>query len=109
MALDIQRYIFVFRLNYNGDFSKTPTLVTGDGDGTVNSRSLKSCEQWVNTKAQREKPIHSVELPGAEHMGILSDKRTIQYVLKLLTDSAHYDIEESEKYDYVFLSTNKLI
>lgn len=98
-----------FRLNYKGDLSTTPTLVTGDGDGTVNARSLKSCEQWVNTKAQREKSIHSVELPGADHMGILSDKRVIQYVLKILTDSVHYNAEESEKYDYHFLSTNELI
>lgn len=29
----------------------TPTLVTGDGDGTVNLRSLNACEKWA-------KPYH---------------------------------------------------
>lgn len=75
------------RLNYKGDFKTTPTLVTGDGDGTVNARSLKSCEQWSGTKAQREKTIHSVELPGADHMGILSDKRVLKYVLDVLVNN----------------------
>lgn len=78
----------------------TPTLVTGDGDGTVNARSLKSCEMWSGTKAQREKTIHSIELPGVDHMGILSDKRVIEYVLDLLVQNKTYNAEESEHYDY---------
>lgn len=104
---NFQFEIKFFRLNYKGDFKTTPTLVTGDGDGTVNARSLKSCERWAGTKLQRAKPIHSIELPGADHMGILSDKRVVQYVLETLTSSKHYDIEESNKYDYSFL-TNEI-
>lgn len=77
-------FSFEHRLNYKGDFKTTPTLVTGDGDGTVNARSLKSCEKWSGTKAQRENTIHSIELPGADHMGILSDKRVLKYVLDVL-------------------------
>lgn len=79
---------------------KTPTLVTGDGDGTVNAKSLKSCEMWTGTKAQREKTIHSIELPGVDHMGILSDKRVVEYVLELLVNNRTYDVEECERYDY---------
>lgn len=71
----------------------------GDGDGTVNARSLKSCEMWSGTKAQREKTVHSIELPGADHMGILSDKRVLKYVLSILVPNTHYDAEESEQYD----------
>lgn len=80
--------------------SGTPSLVTGDGDGTVNSRSLRSCEKWAGTKNQNDKKIFSIELPRADHMGILSDKRSIEYVLKLLVGSSEYDIDESNKYDY---------
>lgn len=77
-------FAFEYRLNYKGDFKTTPTLVTGDGDGTVNARSLKACEKWTGTKAQREKTIHSIELPGADHMGVLSDKRVLKYILDVL-------------------------
>lgn len=90
----------IFRLNYKGDFKTTPTLVTGDGDGTVNARSLKSCEQWSGTKAQAEKTIHSIELPGADHMGILSDKRVLEYVLTILVNNKSYDVHENELHDY---------
>lgn len=75
-------------------------MVTGDGDGTVNARSLKSCEKWAGTKAQNKREIHSIELPMADHMGVLSDKRVIEYVLKVLVGDSYYDPEESEKHDY---------
>lgn len=55
---------------------------------------------WSKTKAQREKTIHSVEIPGVDHMGILSDKRVVQYVLELLVKNKTYDVEENERYDY---------
>lgn len=82
----------------------TPTLVSGDGDGTVNARSLKACEQWSGTKAQGAKTIHSIELPRADHMGILSDKRVVEYVLELLVKNATYDAMESERHDYRHLA-----
>lgn len=89
---------FFSRLNYKGNVnSTTPTLVTGDGDGTVNIRSLKSCESWAGQ--QGGKTIHSIEIPNADHMGILSDKRVVQYVLTLLTGSTHYDKHTSEQFD----------
>lgn len=93
------QFIFFFRLNYKGDLKTTPTLVTGDGDGTVNARSLKSCEQWSGTKSQREKTIHSIEIPGVDHMGILGDKRVVQYVLGILVKNTTYNRAESELHD----------
>lgn len=93
-----------FRLNYKGDLKTTPTLVTGDGDGTVNARSLKACEQWSGTKAQAEKTIHSIEIPGVDHMGILSDKRVVEYVLEVLVQNKTYDKHESELYDVRLLN-----
>lgn len=87
-------------MNYKTDLTGTPTFVTGDGDGTVNARSLRSCEKWANTKAQNNKKIHSIEIPRADHMGILSDKRVVEYVLNILIgNNATFDPEISEQYD----------
>lgn len=91
----------LFRLNYKGDFSTTPVLVTGDGDGTVNKRSLASCERWAGTKAQGAKTIHSIEVPNADHMGILSDKRVVKYVQNILFGPDHNDVHESNYNDYL--------
>lgn len=55
---------------------------------------------WSGTKAQRGKTIHSIETPNVDHMGILSDKRVVEYVLELLVKNKTYDAEESELYDY---------
>lgn len=61
-----------------------PTLVTGDGDSTVNLRSLRSCENWGLPEAKNGKPVHTLELEGADHLGILSDTRVLDYIAKLL-------------------------
>lgn len=41
-------------------------------------------------------------------MGILSDKRVVQYVLQVLTGSTDYDVDESEEYDYHSYYNNRL-
>lgn len=62
----------------------TPTLAPGDGDGTVNLRSLNACERWRKPRARLSfkgsKVVKSVPLPGAEHLKILHDQRVIDYV-----------------------------
>lgn len=82
--------------------------MSGDGDGTVNARSLKACEKWANSPAQHNKRIHSIEIPGADHMDILSDKRVVEYVLKVLVGNSDYDADESEEYDYHTYFNNRL-
>lgn len=76
----------VEQLDYrkSDDLDGSPTLINGDGDGTVNARSLKSCTKWQNTKKQLGKNIATLELPGVDHMNILSDNRIIKYVLDVL-------------------------
>lgn len=95
-------------MNYKNGLAGSPTLVSGDGDGTVNARSLKACEQWGGSAHQHDKKIHSIEISGADHMGILSDKRVVQYVLQVLTGSTDYDVDESEEYDYHSYYNNRL-
>lgn len=63
-------------------------MVNGDGDGTVNARSLESCKNWMGMKAQYKKDVHTFELAGADHLGILSDSRGMDYIAKLLSGIA---------------------
>uniref|UniRef100_A0A1B0D3I7 Uncharacterized protein n=1 Tax=Phlebotomus papatasi TaxID=29031 RepID=A0A1B0D3I7_PHLPP len=59
----------------------TPELINGDGDGTVNLRSLQACTQWRDLQKPK---IYTMELPGVDHMAILSDSRVIKYIMDLL-------------------------
>ncbi|XP_055596081.1 phospholipase A2 group XV-like [Uranotaenia lowii] len=73
----------VERLNYEKsyDLSGKPTLEMGDGDGTVNRRSLEACQYW---QTQQKQPIYLREFPGADHMNILSDLSVLDAIVKVL-------------------------
>lgn len=64
------------------DLSSSPKLLNGDGDGTVNRRSLEGCMKWRSSQTQA---INTLEVPGGEHMRILSSDATIDYIVKVLT------------------------
>ncbi|CAH8497256.1 unnamed protein product [Dicrocoelium dendriticum] len=53
-----------------------PTLIPGDGDGTVHMRSLELCQNWPGTK--------HVVFEGAEHLQIVADPRLIDLVVKII-------------------------
>lgn len=58
-----------------------PELITGDGDGTVNLRSLEGCLYWQNK--QKEKIYHQ-GFPGVNHMNILRNIDVLNYVKNVL-------------------------
>lgn len=58
----------------------SPTLVYGDGDGTVNVRSLEGCLQW---ETQQPQPVYHQAFNGSDHMGILSDPRVLDYIRRI--------------------------
>lgn len=60
---------------------KYPKLVYGDGDGTVNKRSLEGCIYW--SSLQKQKVFHQV-FPKADHMTILRDERVMDYISQLM-------------------------
>ncbi|XP_046961873.1 phospholipase A2 group XV-like [Vanessa cardui] len=60
----------------------SPALARGDGDGTVNLRSLSACERW--RAAPRAHPLKSLALRGAEHLRILHDPRVLDYLAAVL-------------------------
>lgn len=75
----------VERLQYKKDkvFAETPNLIYGNGDGTVNSRSLEACVSWKSLQKQN---VTAVELVNSDHMGILADQRAIDYIVNLLKE-----------------------
>uniref|UniRef100_A0A914DB15 Uncharacterized protein n=1 Tax=Acrobeloides nanus TaxID=290746 RepID=A0A914DB15_9BILA len=60
-----------------------PTVIYGDGDGTVNRRSLEACKAWNETN-NAGKLVHLQELSGADHMTILKDQRAIKAIQDIL-------------------------
>ena len=61
-----------------GQFPDTdPTVVYGDGDGTVNINSLKSCEQW---KTKQTYPVYSRQVLHVEHVSMAKNQEVINMV-----------------------------
>lgn len=44
------------------------TIIMGDGDGTVNVRSLAACSKWVKQQSQ---PVYVQAFPKRDHMAVL--------------------------------------
>ncbi|XP_077275869.1 lysosomal phospholipase A and acyltransferase isoform X1 [Temnothorax americanus] len=58
-----------------------PELIFGDGDGTVNIRSLEACTRWQ--KSQKQK-IYNQGFPGVDHTEILRNPDILAYVKTVL-------------------------
>ncbi|XP_071575046.1 lysosomal phospholipase A and acyltransferase isoform X2 [Temnothorax nylanderi] len=58
-----------------------PQLIFGDGDGTVNIRSLEACTHWQ--KSQKQK-IYNQGFPGVDHTEILRNPDILAYVKTVL-------------------------
>ncbi|CAG5134580.1 unnamed protein product [Candidula unifasciata] len=68
-----------------GQFPDTyPASVNGDGDGTVNLRSLLGCLRWVGAQKY---PVRHVALNGSstEHMALLANSDARQYIKDVVT------------------------
>ena len=65
-----------------GEFPDTePHVVYGDGDGTVNRRSLEACSKW---KQRQLNDVILKQYPSVNHNGVLSDENVLSYVKTLL-------------------------
>lgn len=58
-----------------------PTVVYGDGDGTVNLMSAVQCKRWIGKQKQ---PVTLMELPGNEHVNMLLNFTTVAYIKNVL-------------------------
>ncbi|XP_029049451.1 phospholipase A2 group XV-like isoform X1 [Osmia bicornis bicornis] len=58
-----------------------PQLVPGDGDGTVNLRSLEGCKYWQGKQKQK---VYSQTFSGVDHMDILRNINVLTYIKTIL-------------------------
>lgn len=66
------------------DKDDEPIIEWGDGDGTVNIRSLTGCENWQNNDSNQGYSVTSVPFENAEHSEIMLDQRVITYITSIL-------------------------
>lgn len=79
------------RLDFGIGFNNPkPAMVKGDGDGTVNYRSLSACKHWQGLESQGNSTINRFEIANAEHYDILSDHRAINHILNELSLPTDY-------------------
>lgn len=81
-------------MDFGGAFNPEPFLHKGNGDGTVNRRSLIGCQYWRNTKAQQNYPINQVEYADIEHYNMLSASAPINYIVETLTGKGDYPLAD---------------
>lgn len=65
------------------DLTANPDLVMGNGDGSVNIRSLEGCTYW---RGLQKKPITTLEIPKSEHFAVLGHPQIVSYVLDVLVN-----------------------
>lgn len=63
------------------DLTATPDLVMGDGDGSVNIRSLEGCTYW---RGLQKKPITTMAVEKQEHFQVLGHPRIVSYIRDVL-------------------------
>lgn len=76
--------LLVWAKGYFPDYQ--PAIKYGDGDGTVNRKSLEICKQWQNKSGGDLVTVHEIE--KADHLGTLWDPRTIQLIKDILYNPA---------------------
>ncbi len=82
------------RLVYKSFPKSKPTLLKGDGDGTVNIRSLLACTEWENK--QPGKQFQHRVFPKLDHLELLRDDSVAEYV-KNIVGSLNDEIKDVPK------------
>ena len=62
-----------------------PTVLHGDGDGTVNLRSLQACREWSNSPATQKHPVVHKVFHRVTHNGMLHDRAVLEYLREVIT------------------------
>ena len=69
------------RIYYGEDFDDIKMEEFGDGDGTVNIRSLMSCDNWNGKQYHR---IHLKQFKKVTHLKMLRDKNILNAIKEIL-------------------------
>ncbi|KAK9392867.1 phosphatidylcholine-sterol acyltransferase [Crotalus adamanteus] len=73
-----ETYIYDDRFPYEDPVD----IIYGDGDEMVSWRNIELCKEFRN---QQNEKVHVLELPGAEHLNMIFDNRTLQYISEILS------------------------
>ncbi|RWS28691.1 group XV phospholipase A2-like protein [Leptotrombidium deliense] len=68
--------------------NQQPKITYGDGDGTVNIRSLRGCLKWNSTHPA--KPFYYANFTNVEHMSIMGSPPIVNYIKKLAIRNVTY-------------------
>lgn len=60
----------------------SPLVSFGDGDGTVNTRSLEFCQYW---KGRQKQDVTYMKFNNVEHMQTVSNKDVVMQVIQIIT------------------------
>ena len=71
-------------LRYGKVPDKQPKKVWGDGDSTVNTRSLAGCLLW---KDHTEKSLNYLAMRGIDHLSVMSNSRILKYILDVVSNT----------------------
>merc|ERR1719397_2493152 len=74
-------------------FPTEPSLVKGDGDGTVNIRSLKGCLKWEGAQKQA---VHHKVFKGINHVDMLRREEPTSYVVNII-DGLNKQLQKTEE------------
>ncbi|MCP9260311.1 Group XV phospholipase A2 [Dirofilaria immitis] len=64
-----------------------PDTIFGDGDGTVNRRSLEACKKWIGKNGGKK--ISMYEIKNADHVKIMAQETTIKLITKIAFMDRH--------------------
>jgi len=68
-----------------GQFPDTfPSIITGNGDGTVNDASLRACFNWK--QAQSAHKVAMLSFSGVEHVDMVKNAKVLQAVLDIVSN-----------------------
>lgn len=70
-----------------------PKIKFGDGDGTVNLRSLEGCLRWKNDKKTK---LFSKKFKGVDHLSVMSQLDVVNYIENIV--APHSDQQLSVDY-----------
>lgn len=76
----VETYIYDERFPYEDPVD----MIYGDGDDTVNTRSLELCKRW---RGQQKQKVHVQELRGVDHLNMIFSNLTLSSINEILLGS----------------------
>ena len=74
---------FHYNVSENWFDTQPVSIEHGDGDGTVNIRSLLGCQRWIE---QQNEPVTVKSFDSVTHRGILNDQAILDHIGRILSE-----------------------